>query len=97
MNGTTAPDAGRAVATLFEANGFWRDLTSFTWNLHTAEGTDAIADMIASTHPASALHNCEITDVEDEGPDEVADNVIRVHFTFDSAAQNSAIPPSPMC
>lgn len=29
-NATTAPDAGRAVATLFEANGFWRDLTSFT-------------------------------------------------------------------
>lgn len=87
-NATTAPDAGRAVATLFEADGFWRDLTSFTWNLHTAEGTDAIADMIASTHPASALHNCEITHVEDEGPDEVADNVIRVHFTFDSAAMH---------
>ena len=87
-NATTAADAGRAVATLFETDGFWRDLTTFTWNLHTAEGTEAIADMIASTHPASALHNIEITDIEDEGPDEVTDNVTRVHFTFDSAAMH---------
>lgn len=87
-NATTAADAGRAVATLFETNGFWRDLTTFTWNLHTAEGTEAIADMITSTHPVSALRNIEITSIEDEGPDELTDNVIRVHFTFDSAAMH---------
>ena len=35
-----------AAAELFEPGGFWRDLVSFTWNLHTSEGRDQIAAML---------------------------------------------------
>ncbi|RDH13496.1 NAD(P)/FAD-dependent oxidoreductase, partial [Tsukamurella pulmonis] len=35
-----------AAADLFEPDGFWRDLVSFTWNLHTSEGRDQIAAML---------------------------------------------------
>jgi putative flavoprotein involved in K+ transport len=40
-----AQDAERAAA-LFEEDGFWRDLVSFTWNIRTMEGRDAIAAML---------------------------------------------------
>jgi putative flavoprotein involved in K+ transport len=49
-------DIDTAVA-LFEPGGFWRDLVSFTWNIHTAEGQEAIRAMLASqlaaTRPAN--------------------------------------------
>nr|WP_120491668.1 NAD(P)/FAD-dependent oxidoreductase [Corynebacterium lactis] len=76
---TAEVDAGSAVAALFESGGFWRDLAAFTWNLHTAEGTSDIADMIRSTSPASQLSNLTLEDATDEG-----NGVTRVHFTFDS-------------
>ena len=34
---------------LFAADGYWRDLVSFTWNIRTCEGTDEIAAMLAAT------------------------------------------------
>ena len=40
-----AGDIARAVA-LFEPGGFWRDLVSFTWNIKTMEGNDAIRAML---------------------------------------------------
>ena len=66
------------VEKVFEPGGFWRDLAAVTWNLHTAEGSEAIAAMIAGTD--AALDNPEITEVEDEG-----NGVTRVHFTCESA------------
>ena len=39
-------DAG-SVATLFVEGGYWRDVVSFTWNILTLEGRDAIARMLA--------------------------------------------------
>ncbi|WP_112321957.1 NAD(P)-binding domain-containing protein [Oceanibium sediminis] len=49
-------DSGK-VAALFEPGGYWRDLLSFTWNIVTLEGRDAIADMLdaclAHTAPAN--------------------------------------------
>ena len=47
------------VEKVFEPGGFWRDLAAVTWNLHTAEGSEAIAAMIAGTD--AALDNPEIT------------------------------------
>ena len=35
-----------AAAELFEADGYWRDLVSFTWNISTLEGRDAIRAML---------------------------------------------------
>ena len=38
----------QGVAELFEPDGYWRDLLSFTWNIRTMEGREAVADMIAA-------------------------------------------------
>jgi putative flavoprotein involved in K+ transport len=35
-----------AAAALFEPDGYWRDLLTFTWNIRTMEGREAIADML---------------------------------------------------
>jgi putative flavoprotein involved in K+ transport len=43
-----AGDIDRAL-TFFGADCYWRDLVSFTWNIHTAEGKDAIAAMLRAT------------------------------------------------
>lgn len=42
-----ARDIERAVAK-FATDSFWRDLVSFTWNIKTVEGRDAIAGMLAA-------------------------------------------------
>jgi len=36
-----------AAAELFEEDGFWRDMVSFTWNITTMEGRDAIRAMLS--------------------------------------------------
>jgi putative flavoprotein involved in K+ transport len=36
------------VAALFEADSYWRDLVSFTWNIRTEEGRDQIREMVAA-------------------------------------------------
>ena len=41
-----ARDPKRAAA-LFEAEGYWRDLVSFTWNIVTMEGREAIERMLS--------------------------------------------------
>ncbi len=37
----------QAVAQLFEPEGYWRDLVSFTWNIKTMEGQQQISQMLA--------------------------------------------------
>ena len=41
----SAGDA-EAAANLFTTDCYWRDLVSFTWNIKTMEGKDAVADML---------------------------------------------------
>ena len=36
----------KGAAALFEAEGYWRDLVSFTWNIRTMEGRSAIGAML---------------------------------------------------
>ncbi len=55
----------------FMEDGFWRDLVSFTWNIHTSEGRGEIAEMLkrqlAGTRP-SGFRLAEGEDVtEDDG------------------------------
>lgn len=71
-----AAEAGTRAAELFEKDGFWRDLISFTWNLYTAEGQEEIARMVRETHPACSLTNTEITEEVEEN-----EGVTRVQFT----------------
>ena len=39
-----------SVADLFESDGYWRDLLTLTWNIYTAEGRQAIVDMLQRTN-----------------------------------------------
>ena len=48
-------DAG-AMASLFEADGFWRDLVAFTWNIVTLEGRHQIVAALGAVLPGS--HAC---------------------------------------
>jgi len=43
-----ARDVEQAAA-MFATDCYWRDLVSFTWNLRTLEGRDAVADMLRAT------------------------------------------------
>ncbi|MGZ2257687.1 NAD(P)/FAD-dependent oxidoreductase [Roseobacter sp. A03A-229] len=44
-----------AVVEMFQADSYWRDLVSFTWNIRTMEGPDQVRDMLeaqlSSTKP----------------------------------------------
>ena len=71
-----AAEASTRAAELFEEDGFWRDLISFTWNLYTAEGREEISRMVRETHPACILANTEITEEVEE-----SEGVTRVQFT----------------
>ncbi|NLZ57578.1 MAG: NAD(P)/FAD-dependent oxidoreductase, partial [Corynebacterium sp.] len=75
---TTAGDPDD-VTELFEPEGFWRDLLSFTWNLTTAEGSEQIRQMIAATHPRCAISNTKLQEVIEE-----SEGVIRIQFTCDT-------------
>lgn len=37
-----------AAVNLFQADCYWRDLATFTWNLKTLEGREQIRDMLTS-------------------------------------------------
>ena len=54
-----------AAAALFEPDGYWRDLASFTWNIRTMEGRGEIAEMLRSQLPHIAPRAWTITPGED--------------------------------
>ena len=54
-----------AVLPLFEADGYWRDLVSFTWNIRTQEGHSAIRDMLAARQADTAASHFQL---EGEAP-----------------------------
>ena len=53
-------DRHGSTADLFVEQGYWRDLTTFTWNLHTAEGRGGIEDLVKGTHDTGNLAISEI-------------------------------------
>ncbi|MBZ9963713.1 NAD(P)/FAD-dependent oxidoreductase [Mesorhizobium sp. BR1-1-2] len=69
-----------AAANLFVDDCYWRDLLTFTWNVTTMEGREAIADMLkatlATTKPSAWQLTGEAT--SDEG-------IIEAWFTFETA------------
>lgn len=52
LEGALRAGDAEAAAALFEADGFWRDLVLFTWNLKTLEGRAQIGAMLAAQLPA---------------------------------------------
>ena len=75
----TRHDIDAAVA-LFEPDCYWRDLVTFTWNICTQEGPEAIRAMLgarlADTKPSSFAVEGEATE---------ADGVVDAWFTFETA------------
>ena len=69
-----------AVSQLFGDECYWRDLTSLTWNLHTAEGRDGIKNMLSGIEPGAWPRNLKVTSATE------ADGVIEAWFTFENDA-----------
>lgn len=67
------------AAEYFEAEGYWRDLVSFTWNIKTLEGQDEIKDMLSHTLETAEPYNWQLEEdaVENEG-------VIEAWITFNT-------------
>jgi len=60
----SAGDVERA-ADLFQADCYWRDLVTFTWNIKTMEGKDQVRDMLKARLADTKPSNWKIADGED--------------------------------
>ena len=69
-----------AAIALFETDCYWRDLVSFTWNISTQEGADAIRAMLAAQ-----LAGTRPTAFAVEGEATEAGGVVEAWFTFETA------------
>ncbi|MES1152380.1 MAG: NAD(P)/FAD-dependent oxidoreductase, partial [Dongia sp.] len=69
----------QGAAELFDADCYWRDLVAFTWNIKTAEGKAAIADMLKSTSKEVAPKDWKLTGEATE-----ADGITEGWFTFET-------------
>jgi putative flavoprotein involved in K+ transport len=74
-----ARDAEAATA-LFGADGHWRDLVAFTWNISTQEGPAAIREMLQAR-----LADVQPSGFAVEGEATEAGGVIDAWFTFETA------------
>jgi putative flavoprotein involved in K+ transport len=73
-----ASDIGAAVA-LFGSECYWRDLLTFTWNIKTMEGHEAIIRMLEATLAATAPSAWTIVEDATE-----TDGVVEAWFTFET-------------
>ncbi|HWA81320.1 MAG TPA: NAD(P)/FAD-dependent oxidoreductase [Acetobacteraceae bacterium] len=69
-----------AVAELFLPDAFWRDFVAFTWNLHTAEGSEAIRDMLDACLTQTAPASWQLA-----GPVQRNDDITEAMATFETA------------
>jgi putative flavoprotein involved in K+ transport len=76
-----AGDVERATD-LFQADGYWRDLVSFTWNIKTMEGKDQIRDMLEKQLAGIKPANWKIADGEAASE---ADGITESWIQFDTA------------
>ncbi len=69
-----------SAAELFEEDSYWRDLVSFTWNIKTMEGRQAIQDMLQTRIADTKPSNWKL-----EGDATHADGVTEGWITFETA------------
>ncbi len=69
----------QAVAAMFAPEGFWRDCVVASWNICTAEGQEAIADMAASTWFTHTPQKIRLDE-----PATVQYGLSRGHFRFET-------------
>ena len=58
-----------AATACFQDDSYWRDLVTFTWNIHTCEGKDQIAAMLGAQLAATKPSGWRIADDEAAGAD----------------------------
>ena len=76
----TQGDIEAAVA-LFQDDCYWRDLVTFTWNIRTMEGKDAIRDMLKAQLVNVKPSNWMLAEGEDATEDE---GVVTGWFSFET-------------
>ena len=67
---------------LFQADCYWRDLVTFTWNIKTMEGKDQIRDMLKARLADTKPSNWKIADGEDASE---ADGITESWIQFETA------------
>ncbi|CAB3792058.1 NAD(P)/FAD-dependent oxidoreductase [Pararobbsia alpina] len=72
----------KTAAELFEPDGFWRDLVTFTWNIKTMEGRQQIADMLSAQLAAIKPSSWRIAEGEQASE---ADGLAQSWITFETA------------
>jgi cation diffusion facilitator CzcD-associated flavoprotein CzcO len=77
-----AGDAAAAGA-MIQPDGWWRDLLSFTWDLRTAQGTEAIAALLDARLAATAPRDFVLGRVD--LVDGAGGTWVQAFFTFDTA------------
>ena len=70
-----------AASNLFVDDCYWRDLLTFTWNVTTMEGREAIADMLRATLPTTKPTAWRLT-----GEATLDEGTIEAWFSFETAA-----------
>lgn len=68
------------VAALFDEECYWRDFLTFTWNLDTSEGQDAIKAMLENTLSQTSPSNWQL-----EGDASSADGITEGWVTFETS------------
>jgi putative flavoprotein involved in K+ transport len=68
-----------AVVALFGTECYWRDLVSFTWNICTQEGQEAVRNMLAARMEDTGASTFQL-----EGEATEADGVTDAWFTFET-------------
>ncbi|MBA1148579.1 NAD(P)/FAD-dependent oxidoreductase [Ectothiorhodospiraceae bacterium WFHF3C12] len=68
------------AVSMFADECYWRDLVTFTWNIKTVEGRDAIRDMLESTLPHTQPSKWRLDEEATE-----ADGVAEGWLTFETA------------
>ncbi len=71
-----------AATACFQDDCYWRDLVTFTWNIHTSEGKDQIAAMLGSQLATTKPHGWKIAEGESAAEDGC---VTTAWITFETA------------
>jgi putative flavoprotein involved in K+ transport len=69
----------QTLKSMFSEECYWRDLVSFTWNIKTLEGRDAIGDMVDATLDHIKTRNWVV-----DGEVTEADGMAEAWFTFET-------------
>jgi putative flavoprotein involved in K+ transport len=69
-----------AATELFLAESYWRDMVAFTWNVHTAEGREAIGGMLDA-----CLHHARPAAWQIDGPARNHDGIVEATLTLETA------------